>query len=91
MKRATITIPDELENQLNQYLSRQDPPPSFTALMQTALREFLRQRELTARGFGPPKGRLAITPARNHDGPTDVSVRHDHYLAEATAARKTHS
>lgn len=91
MKRATITIPDELEDDLDQYMSRHNPAPSFTALVQAALREFLRQDELAIRGFGPPKGRFEIPPAPAHDGPTDVSREHDRYLAESIAARKTRS
>lgn len=44
MRRATITIPDELERAVE--LCRQDleVPPSLAAIVQTALREYLIDR-----------------------------------------------
>ena len=42
MRRATITIPDDLEADLEAYLADQEVPPSLAAIAQTALREFLR-------------------------------------------------
>ena len=41
MKRATITIGGDLEKALHTYTSRQEVAPSFTALVQAALREYL--------------------------------------------------
>lgn len=41
MKRATITLSDELEAELEDYLAGQEVPPSFTSLVQAALRSFL--------------------------------------------------
>lgn len=82
MRRATVTIPDELEDQLDRYLGSQDPAPSLTAVLQTALRRFLSEQKLEARGYEPARGPLRITPAPLDDGPTDVSVEHDRYLYE---------
>lgn len=42
MRRASITIPDELEADLAAYLADQEVEPSLAAITQTALRQFLR-------------------------------------------------
>ncbi len=41
MRRATITIPDQLEADLEEYRSTQEVAPSLAAITQTALRQFL--------------------------------------------------
>ena len=41
MKRATVTIPDELDKALESYVRDQDAPPTLTVVMQSALRQFL--------------------------------------------------
>jgi hypothetical protein len=56
MKRATVTIPDDLERAVEAYMRDLEVPPALTAVMQTALREYL-----TARGYlaeGPSKAAL---------------------------------
>jgi hypothetical protein len=81
MKRATITLPDELEAALEAYRRSQDVPLPLTALTQAALREYLAKR-----GFLPPTSSersFGITPARRGSGANDVSSEHDRYLAEA--------
>ncbi|MGA7217089.1 MAG: hypothetical protein WBX38_02175 [Candidatus Sulfotelmatobacter sp.] len=77
MKRATITLPDDLAAGIDEYLNAQDAPPALTTVMQTALREYLRDRGFL-RTFRP----LKITPAPQGSGLTDVSVNHDKYFAE---------
>ena len=77
MKRARISINDELEEAIDSYRKQQDPPPALTALVQAALREFL-----THRGCVAPAVRLKITPARKGSGKSDVSIHHDRYFAE---------
>jgi hypothetical protein len=76
VKRATITIGDDLEAALSAYISRQEVPPALTSVVQTALREYLGRR-----GFSPPAKPLRITPARKGSGKSDISLRHDHYFA----------
>ena len=76
MRRATITIGDEIEAQLDAWMLRQDAAPPLTAVVQTALKEFL-----ALRGFGAPPAKLRITPSRRGSGAHDVSVAHDRYLA----------
>lgn len=82
MRRATVTIPDDLEGELEAYRQRQKAPPTITAVMQAALREYLRDQALKARGYRPAKGPLRITPAEG-SGEADVSLNHDRYFAEA--------
>ncbi len=76
MKRATVTITEDLQAGLDAYLRQQEVPLALTALVQTALREYLAHR-----GFAPPAKLLRITPAAKGSGKSDVSVRHDEYLA----------
>jgi hypothetical protein len=84
MKRATITIPDDLEAELSSYLRDQDPAPSLTRIVQTALRHFLAEtrleRELNRREVRPASKPLQITPAEHGSGVDDVSIEHDRYL-----------
>lgn len=80
MKRASITLTDELEGALGAYLRSQEVPLPLTAVAQAALREYLEKR-----GFlSPPARSFGITPARKGSGAKDVSVAHDRYIAEAT-------
>lgn len=85
MKRITVTVPDELEAELEAYLTRQDTPPSLTTVMQVALREFLQSRQLQERGFRPAQKPFAVALVEEKDafGEADVSAEHDTYLAEA--------
>lgn len=76
MKRATITISDELEPALDAYLTRQDVAPALTALVHAALTEFLGKR-----GFTTQPKKLRITPSSSGSGRHDVSINHDKYLA----------
>ncbi len=82
MKRATITIPDDLEGELSAYMVSRDAPPSLAALVQTALRRYLAEHSLTERGYRPPKGPFAVTPSDPGSGQGDVAAEHDRHLAE---------
>ena len=81
MKRATITLPDDLEAEVERFLAEQDPEPSFTALVQAALRRYLDEAEWTRRRFTPPSETLSITPTTG-SGTQDTSEEHDRVLAE---------
>jgi hypothetical protein len=74
MKRATMTIPDDLAEAVDEYVRSQEAPPALTTVMQTALREYLRER-----GFLRPYRPLKITP-KGSSGRSDVSRNHDLYL-----------
>ena len=76
MRRATVTIADDLEANLDAYVRQQDAPPAFTTVVQAALREYL-----ALRGFAPGDRRLRITPAKKGSGARNISVNHDRYLA----------
>jgi hypothetical protein len=77
MKRATMTIPDDLAEAVDKYLRAQETPPALTTVMQAALREYLRER-----GYLRPYRPLKITPAPKGSGFSDVSVNHDRYFTE---------
>ena len=80
MKRATITLPDDLERALEAYLRSQDVPLPLTALTQAALREYLTKRGFLSSSAGRP---FVITPVEKGSGTNDVSANHDRYFAEA--------
>ena len=76
MRRATITIGDDLETILEAYIRQQEVSPALTAVVQAALTEYLARR-----GFAPGRKMLRITPAKKGSGARDMSVHHDRYLA----------
>jgi len=76
MKRATITIPEDLAAAVEGYVQAQETRPALTAVVQTALRQFL-----TARGYLRARPSLRITPGARGSGRRDVSQDHDRYLA----------
>lgn len=75
MKRATMTLPDDLANAVDDYIQAQEAPPALTTVVQAALREYLRER-----GFMLTYRPLKIEPV-GRSGRSDVSVNHDAYLA----------
>ena len=77
MKRATMTFPDDLARAVEKYLASHEAPPSLTKVVQAALRQYLGER-----GFLRARRALAITPAQKGSGHSDISQRHDSYLAE---------
>ncbi len=76
MKRATVTIPDDLAKAVERYVQAQEVPPPLTVVVQTALRQYL-----TERGYLRTRRRLRISPAPRGSGRQDVSQHHDRYLA----------
>jgi hypothetical protein len=82
MKRATITIPDDLEAQLESYMGAQDITPSLTGVVEVALRRFLKDQQLKSLQYRPARRQLSITPAEKGSGQSDVSMNHDRYLAK---------
>ena len=75
MKRATITLPDDLAEATENYLRTQEAPRALTTVMQTALREYLKER-----GFLRMHRTLKIRPAKHGSGRSDVSQNHDLYF-----------
>lgn len=76
MRRATVTISDDLEASLEAYTRHQDAAPALAAVVQAALREYLARR-----GFGEGPRTLRITPAKKGSRARDTSQQHDRYLA----------
>ena len=74
MKRATMTLPDDLAQAVEDYVQAQEAPPALTTVVQAALREYLRER-----GFLREYRPLKITPKGN-SGRGDISQNHDLYL-----------
>ncbi len=81
VRRATVTIPDDLEAELEAWLRSQPAPPSLARVMQSALRAFLRQKRLEALQYRPSCAPLSVTVARSGSGHADASVAHDAHLA----------
>ena len=82
MKRASISIPDDLNQQLQEYLNDFEAPPSLASVMQAALREYLQNHQLRLRSYVEAET-LAMIPILEglaHDEPSDVSINHDKYL-----------
>jgi metal-responsive CopG/Arc/MetJ family transcriptional regulator len=75
MKRATVTLPDDLAEAVDNYLQAQEAPPALTTVVQAALREYLRERGFL-RAYRPLKIR-----AVGNSGRSDVSADHDAYFA----------
>lgn len=69
-----MTLPDDLDQAVDNYLQAQEAPPALTTVVQAALREYLRER-----GFLRTHRPLKITPKGN-SGRSDVSQNHDLYL-----------
>jgi hypothetical protein len=80
MRRATVTIPEELARAVENYVRAQEARPPLTAVVQAALREYLEDRGYL-RGGAP----LRISAAKHGSGRRDVSQSHDRYLAARPA------
>ena len=83
MKRATVSVSDELEESLDNYVQDQEVAPSVTAVLQTALRDYLAER-----GYAKRPCAFKITPASEGSGLTDVSQSHDRYFSEAVRSKR---
>lgn len=70
--------PRGAQHALVAYLNDQEVPLALTALVQTALRDYLAER-----GHLPPAHPLRITPAERGSGRRHVSVSHNRYLTQA--------
>jgi hypothetical protein len=78
MKRATMTLPDDLAKAVENYVASQEAPPTLTAVVQAALRQYLGER-----GFLRTRPTFKISAAPKGSGRSDVSQNHDRYLAGA--------
>lgn len=69
-----MTLPDDLAEAVDQFVKAQEAPPSLTAVVQAALREYLRERGYL-RLYRPLR-----LKAVGRSGRSDVSQNHDAYL-----------
>lgn len=76
MRRATITLPDDIDAGVQAYQRSLDTPPTLTSLVHAALRSYLAERGYMAR-----RGPFRLTPAQHGSGVADVSEQHDRELA----------
>ena len=85
MQSLKITLPDAIANALNAYIGDQEFPLPATAIVETALKEFLSERGY----LHPPQQRsLRLAPAPKGSGSQDTSVNHDKILSEQTFLQK---
>jgi hypothetical protein len=77
MKRATMTLPDDLAEALENYVQSQEAPPTLTTVVQAALRQYLAER-----GFLRVRRSFGIRPSPHGSGHSDVSQEHDRYLTK---------
>ena len=83
MRRVTVSISDELEESLDDYLRDQEVVPSLTALRQAALKDYSAER-----GHLRPSAAFKVTPASDGSGLTDISHSHDQYFSEAVGLKR---
>jgi hypothetical protein len=78
MRRASITIPDELERALERYRGDLEVPPSLASVVQTALERYLEERGYSVEDVilptGPkPGGLMGSDAPRPRGGGNPVS------------------
>ncbi|MDF5722355.1 MAG: hypothetical protein PUP91_18075 [Rhizonema sp. PD37] len=85
MQFLNITLPDAIANALKAYISAQEVHQPETAVVETALTEFLSER-----GYLPPQQEksLRLTPAPKGSGFQDTSVNYDKIIAEHAFKQK---
>ena len=89
MRQVTITLPDDLDDAFEAFRRDQVSQPDLAELAEAALREYLAGRGYLLSGRPlPPYRPFRITPLPPDDGPTDMSVNHDRYLADLIEERK---
>lgn len=74
MRRATITIPDDLEGELESYLERQEVRPSLASLAQTAIRQFVRGTDGSGLLESVLRHRSEIRAVAEAHGATSISL-----------------
>ena len=76
MINATINLPDDIEQALEQFVAEQPTPLQPATVVQMAVRAYLSER-----GYLPNPAALRIRPAQRGSGHGDVSLLHDQYLS----------
>ena len=65
MKRATITLPDDLEQALERFVEEQEVPVQLTAVVQAAVREYLGERGYLRMWMVPQTCAFSVNGAEN--------------------------
>ena len=86
MKRVTVSVSDEIEESLDDYLRDQEVAPSLTAVLQAALKDYLADR-----GYLRGASAFKVTPASEGSGLSDISQSHDQYFSEAVGSKRSRS
>jgi hypothetical protein len=91
MGQITITLPPELEHEIEEYLGFQRDEEDLSRLVRDALSDYLQRQRSRLRIVNPdrPYRTLRITPAAEGSGLSDVSINHDKYLAEDLMRERT--
>jgi hypothetical protein len=74
MRRATVTIPEELEKAMESYRGDLDFPPSLAQLTQAALAEYLSRRGYDTEGSSSGRPTMMEDAPRNKGGKTAAEV-----------------
>lgn len=77
MRRATITLTDELEALLERHLSRLEAPPSLNLVMQAALRSYLGGGSRRRRAKVTAQPSLVGEQAEDYDAGTRTTIELD--------------
>jgi hypothetical protein len=81
VKRATVTIPDDLAAAVQGYVQSQKTPPPLTTVIRTALRQYVTGQDSTGSISSRSGAPLQIRTARRGSGLRDVSQEPDRELA----------
>ena len=89
MSSATITIPEDLEPELDEVAQERNVTPA--EVIETALRTYLTDLQQERTPQEPKEFVLfwrPVIPEKADHGEPDVSINHDHYLGEDLYRRK---
>jgi hypothetical protein len=93
MRRATVTLTDEIEGLLDEWMARLETPPSLNVLMQAALRAYLLDQRPGGRGPPTVASAIAEEPARYGEGgehtPIELDPETEAALRQAAAREGT--
>lgn len=79
---TTVTISESLEEEIRAFLEHTSDEQTLQDFVDEAIRRYLTLRTLeTESVFKPVHRKLDITPSVPGSGLTDVSEKHDEYLA----------
>ena len=89
MSSVTYTVPDDLEPELDVVVRERNVSP--LEVIDTALRKYLLELQQEQTSHEPDEFVpfwMPVIPEKDDHGEPDVSINHDHYLAEDLYRRK---